>query len=211
MRLLPVLGLLLLSSLPGWGKLPAELSFKEGPINAVSLERNGERMILYRGKDAAEAVLLTHARRDLVEAVRPAAAGAHVVAPEKSRSALTQAEAFWEEFWKKRFNYYEQQVNKVPVRSLAVNRFVKEGEVVKWQGLEFSVMETPGYSRDAVTYLTEIGGKRIAFTGDLIWEGGRVFDLYSFQDAIPEARIGGYHGYGGRFGQWVASLQKLAA
>ena len=211
MRFLLVISLLLLAPLPGRGQLPAGISFTEGPVNTVSLERNGERMILYRGKDPAKVVLLTHARRDLVEAVRSAAAGARVVAPEKSRAALEQAETFWEQFWEKRFNYYGQQVNKVPVRSLAVNRLVKEGEVVKWQGLEFSVMETAGYSRDAVTYLTEIEGKRIAFTGDLIWEGGRVFDLYSFQDAIPEARIGGYHGYGGRFGQWVASLQKLAA
>ena len=209
MRLLPSFVALLICSLPGWGKLPAGLSLEEGAINAVSIQRNGERMSLYRATEPAKVVLLTHARRDLVEAIRPGAAGSRMVAPEKSRSALTQAEAFWQQFWKKRFNYYEQQVNKVPVQSLAVDRFVKEGDLVKWQDLELAVMETPGYSRDAVTYLTEIGGKRIAFTGDLIWEGGRVFDLYSFQDAIPEARIGGYHGYGGRFGQWVTSLQKL--
>ena len=209
MRLLPSFVALLICSLPGWGKLPAGLSLEEGAINAVSIQRNGERMSLYRAMEPAKVVLLTHARRDLVEAIRPGASGSRVVAPEKSRSALTQAETFWQQFWKKRFNYYEQQVNKVPVQSLAVDRFVKEGDLVKWQDLELAVMETPGYSRDAVTYLTEIGGKRIAFTGDLIWEGGRVFDLYSFQDAIPEARIGGYHGYGGRFGQWVTSLQKL--
>ena len=161
MRLLPSFVALLICSLPGWGKLPAGLSLEEGAINAVSIQRNGERMSLYRATEPAKVVLLTHARRDLVEAIRPGAAGSRMVAPEKSRSALTQAEAFWQQFWKKRFNYYEQQVNKVPVQSLAVDRFVKEGDLVKWQDLELAVMETPGYSRDAVTYLTEIGAYKL--------------------------------------------------
>jgi glyoxylase-like metal-dependent hydrolase (beta-lactamase superfamily II) len=60
-------------------------------------------------------------------------------------------------------------VNKAPVRALAVNRFVADDELVKWQGLEFRVLATDGYSRDAVTYLAEISGVRIAFAGDLLW------------------------------------------
>ena len=95
MRSLLVIGLLLLALLPGRGQLPAGISFTEGPLNTVSLERNGERLILYRGKAPANVVLLTHARRDLVEAVRSATTGARVVAPEKSRAALEQAEAFF--------------------------------------------------------------------------------------------------------------------
>lgn len=206
-------GLLALTAMMAWGQLPQGVTMVEGPINSVAIERGGERMVVYKGadKEPAKIALLTHARRDLVEAMRPAAELARVVAPEKSRPALEKPEEFWEQFWEKRFNYYEQQVNKVPVRALAVSQFVKEGDAVNWQGLEFEVLETEGYSRDAVSYLAEIDGKRIAFTGDLIWEGGRVFDLYSFQDAIPEAKIGGYHGYGGRIAQWVTSLQKVAA
>jgi glyoxylase-like metal-dependent hydrolase (beta-lactamase superfamily II) len=38
-----------------------------------------------------------------------------------------------------------------------------------------------------------------------------LFDLYSFQDAIPEAKVGGYHGYGGRLADLVASLRKVKA
>ena len=75
-----------------------------------------------------------------------------------------------------------------------MNRFVKEGEVVKWQGLEFSVMETPGYSRDAVTYLTEIEGKRIAFTGEE-WGFGyqatkKFLELARERRTVPDAGFG---------------------
>ena len=212
MRTSLTLGLLAAASCLGRAQLPEGITFEEGPINSVLITREDEQLALYRGQNPARTVLLTHARRDLVESLRAVAEVADlVIAPEKSRQALTRAEEFWEGFWGRRFNYYAQQVNKVPRKSLKVDRFVKEGETISWQGLEFQVMETEGYTRDAVCYLTQIGGKRVAFTGDLLWQGGRVFDLYSFQEAIPEARIGGYHGYGGRLGQWVASLQKLAA
>ena len=208
------LALLTAASCLGWARLPEGVTFREGPINSVVIARGSEQMALYRdrGMGPAQAVLLTHARRDLVESVRALAEKAElVVAPEKSRGALTRAEAFWQDFWDKRFNYYAQQVNKVPRRSLKVDRFVNEGDTIRWQGIEFQVMETEGYTRDAVCYLANIGGQRIAFTGDLLWQGGRVFDLYSFQEAIPEAQIGGYHGYGGRLAQWIESLEKLAA
>jgi len=42
-----------------------------------------------------------------------------------------------------------------------------------------------GYTRGSVTYLMEIGGKRIAFTGDLLRDDGKLLDLFSLQDAIP--------------------------
>jgi glyoxylase-like metal-dependent hydrolase (beta-lactamase superfamily II) len=34
-------------------------------------------------------------------------------------------------------------------------------------------------------------------------------DLYSLQDAVAEARIGGYHGYAGRIGDLITSLRKI--
>lgn len=210
MRTLSALGLLLLVTHIASADLPKRITFTAGTTNAVSIETNGKRAALYGGNGPAELVLLTHARRDLIEAIRPTAESApHVVASKASKAHLENAEQFWENFWDARFNYYQQQVNKVPTRSLKVDRYVGEGDSVKWQGLEFQVIDTVGYTRDAVTYLAEIDGKRLAFTGDLLWEGGRVFDLYSFQDAIPDAQIGGYHGYAGRLAQWIASLEKV--
>ncbi len=57
----------------------------------------------------------------------------------------------------------------------------------------------------------EIEGKQHAFVGDLILAGGHVRNLYSFQDEIRAAKIGGYHGYLGRLGRWIESLQRVAA
>ena len=69
---------------------------------------------------------------------------------------------------------------------------------------------TPGYTRGAVSYLLETGGKRIACTGDLIYGDGKLFDLYSLQDAVPEAKARGYHGYAARAGDLIRSLRAIA-
>ncbi len=192
-------------------KLPQGFSIKQGALNSASLNRNGKQLIVYgaESKKGAESVLLTHVRRDL--AIFASQAGNAVIAPESSVELLKNPQAHWDAWWNDRFNYYGQQVTKLPVRALTVKRTVKDGDEIDWEGLKIRILAIPGYTRDMVAYVTEIGGKRIAFTGDLIWDGGRVFDIYSFQDAIPEAKIGSYHGHGARFAPWIASLRKIAA
>ena len=63
----------------------------------------------------------------------------------------------------------------------------------------------------SVSFLVEWDGRKIAFTGDLLCDDGKLHDLFSLQDAIPAAHIGGYHGWAGRLGDTVASLNRLAA
>jgi len=45
----------------------------------------------------------------------------------------------------------------------------------------------------------------------VIYGNGNLFDLYSLQDAVSEAKISGYHGWAGRMGDLINSLQKVAA
>jgi glyoxylase-like metal-dependent hydrolase (beta-lactamase superfamily II) len=59
--------------------------------------------------------------------------------------------------------------------------------------------------------LIEIDGIKYAFVGDIIYGNGKLFDLYSLQDAVAEAKIGGYHGWAGRMGILIESLRKVAA
>jgi glyoxylase-like metal-dependent hydrolase (beta-lactamase superfamily II) len=190
------------------------VSFHRGSTNAVLVERDGKTLAIY-GIDAAqncEQVLLTHHRRDVVWKARMAIeAGAIAVAPEAERDSIEQPGKFWDAFTKNRFHDYAQQSTKILAEPLPVKRWVKEGDVVAWRGQRFEVLETPGYTRGAVSYLTTIDGKKLVFTGDLIYGDGQLFDLYSFQDAIAEANIRGYHGYGGRLAQLVTSLKKIAA
>jgi glyoxylase-like metal-dependent hydrolase (beta-lactamase superfamily II) len=59
-----------------------------------------------------------------------------------------------------------------------------------------------------VSYIADIDNKRFAFTGDLIYGDGKIFDLYSFQDSLKG--ILAYHGYAVRLGQLISSLKLIA-
>ena len=106
------------------------------------------------------------------------------------------------------YHDYYCQTTKFGFLPLKADRYVKGGDIIKWQGIDFRVLDTPGYTRGAVSYIAEIDGKKFAFTGDLIFGDGKIFDLYSFQDSFSEIR--GYHGYAARVGKLISSLQRIA-
>ncbi len=194
-------------------ELPEGVTLLRGPLNSVVIEKDGMRTAVYGAASAGvDMVLMTHMRRDATEFARKAAGDkGEVVAPKAVEAFLADPSVHWDAWWVDRFDYYQQQVTRLPIAALPVFQAVVEGDSVTGPGgLEFQILETPGHTREGLTYLCDLGGKKIAFSGDLILAGGRVPDLYSFQEAIPEAKIGGYHGYGGRLGQLIDSLEKLA-
>ncbi len=192
------------------------LTLVAGPVNGVLIDRGGKRLAVYGDPSnrpaAVDTVLFTHHRRDVVWAGRDLVrAGARAVVPEAESGQFSEVERFWSAFEHERFHDYSQRTTKVLAGPMPVSQTVRGGQVLTWEGLPIRVLDTPGYTRGSVTYLVELEGRRVAFTGDLILGDGKLLDLYSFQDAIPEARVDGYHGYGARLGDLIASLRKVAA
>jgi len=201
---------------PGLEEITPGLKVVPGAVNGTLLERNGKLLAFYgdpREQPAAvDTVLFTHHRRDVVWAGPGlVSAGAKAIVPRAEAASFTNAPSFWAEFASKRFHDYAQQTTKLLAERLPVAQSVRGGDTFHWQDISARVLDTPGYTRGAVTYLVELNGRRIAFTGDLIYGDGKVLDLYSFQDAIAEAKIGGYHGYAARLGDLLASLRQVAA
>ena len=174
--------------------------------NRCQIDANGKIFFVYSSGSKKSHVLLTHHRRDL-----GADFTGWVTAPEAERDHFEKTREYWAGMVTKRFHYYTQQSTKILVEPVKVSRWVKDGDEIIWQDLKFQVLATPGFTRGSVSYLSTIDGKRVAFTGDLIYGDGKIFDLYSFQDAIPEARVGGYHGYGARLADLISSLRKIKA
>jgi len=192
--------------------LPAGLEFQQGATNGLILVRGGKRLAIYGdplGKIArAEMVLLTHARRDVNWAADELIArGTQVMAPEGDR--FSGVEKVWEEiFDSKRLHDYENQGTKFGLKSFGS---VRRAERLDWEGVVIEPLSTPGYTRGAVSYSFEWGGKRVVATGDLIYAGARIFDLYSLQDAVPELKLRGYHGFASRMAELIASLERVLA
>jgi glyoxylase-like metal-dependent hydrolase (beta-lactamase superfamily II) len=197
-------------------EISAHLTFHPGPVNGVVVGDKSESVAVYSVPESmarrVSTVLLTSHRRDAVTAAEAAvAAGATIVAPVAERELFESTAEFWDGFWTKRFHDYAQQSTKILTAPLKVDRYVKDGDVFDDDGVTFRVLKTPGFTRGAVSYIVDIDGNRVAFTGDLIYGDGQLFDLYSFQDAIPEAKIGGYHGHASRLALLIPSLKKVAA
>ena len=196
--------------------LPKEIAILPGAVNGAAIERDG-RAIAFYGDPVGEfqnvdKVFLTHHRRDAVwAALDLASGGARVVAPALELPYLAEAEGFWNEFQGTRFHDYAQQSTKVLTTNLDVQEPARGGRSIEWKGLTIDVLDTPGYTRGSVSYLVEIGGRRVAFTGDLLFRGGKILDLYSLQDSIEETETRGYHGYAARAADVISSLRRLSA
>lgn len=129
---------------------------------------------------------------------------------------------FWQGFAQSRFHDYAQQTTKIVTKPINVFRTVKDGDVIDMDGLPIKVIDTPGYTRGSVSYIVKDKGVNVngvikdyeitvAFTGDLIYGDGKILDLYSLQDEIPEANLRGYHGYAARIADVIQSLDKVMA
>lgn len=197
-------------------RLPDEIRMLSGAVNGAVFTRDGANLVIYGDPTgelaSAEKVLFTHHRRDVVWAgLALAERGARVVAPVTESDYFAGAEDFWQQFRDDRFHDYAQQSTKILTTALPIDDPARGGRNIDWRGLKFEVLDTPGYTRGSVSYLVDVESKLVAFTGDLIYDGGRIFDLYSLQDSIGETETRGYHGYAARAADLLTSLRTLAA
>ena len=214
LALVPVLVLASLGCSGQLSDLPESLDVVQGPINGAVIERDEHRIAFYGDPEGSfgdiEKVFLTHHRRDVAwAALGPARRSARVVAPASELPIIANADGFWDEFQALRFHDYAQQSTKILTENLNVQEPATGGRTIDWRGLEIEVMDTPGFTRGSVSYLVDLEGTRVAFTGDLIYEGGRVLDLYSLQDSIEETETRGYHGYAARAADMIRSLRRV--
>jgi glyoxylase-like metal-dependent hydrolase (beta-lactamase superfamily II) len=184
-------------------------------VNGALIERSGKQLAVYgdpRPEPAqVEQVLFTHHRRDVVWAGRRLVEqGAKAVVPAAEQNLFNGVQQFWQDYETSRFHDYGQQSSKILTEPLEVAESIRDGRTIHWEGLQFAVIDTPGYTRGAVSYLAEIDGERVAFVGDLIYGEGQIHDVFSLQDAIPEANTRGYHGYAARAADVIQSLRKVA-
>jgi glyoxylase-like metal-dependent hydrolase (beta-lactamase superfamily II) len=185
-------------------RLPASIRFTTGPVNSVLI---GGHTAVYSSKTPVKRLLLTHARREAIGAIP---AGAEVLVPEGGLKLFAEPSSFWAAMETGHFHDYAQQSSKVPVSGIANLRPVQDGEAIPADGVRIRVITTPGYSPAAVSYLIEADGQRLVCTGDLIYGDGQLLDLFSLQDAVPEVKVRGYHGYAARAEALIKSLRAVA-
>ncbi|MCC6698798.1 MAG: MBL fold metallo-hydrolase [Candidatus Hydrogenedentes bacterium] len=195
----------------------------EGAVKTGVLVRDGRALLI----DCCETVSMERLRALGVEQVemicmtqhrRPNVMGAYrfveeqsaqAVVAEKDRALFEDVDAYWND-WHNRWHLYHFQPGpQVLPRRLPVSRIVIEGDTIKWRGLTLRVIETPGATEGAISYVVDVEGKSIAFIGDVMCGPGQIWDLYSLQKGFR--KVGDYHGFLGMREPLIESLHKLTA
>jgi glyoxylase-like metal-dependent hydrolase (beta-lactamase superfamily II) len=140
------------------------------------LDRLGEL-----GLDEITDVVVTHHHRDSAQGLaRAAAAGARIWVPPFERELFTDAAGFWQR--RRLDNTYEvRQEALTLLDSVAIAGTVDEYRARSYGGVELYALPTPGHTMGSVTYLAELDGRRVAFSGDLIHAPGEVWSLAALQ------------------------------
>ena len=150
-------------------------------------------------------ILYTHHHRDSTSGF-PLPKNASIGVPKAEEQWFNNVESFWNDS-KYRWHLYNcHPHNLMLTESIPITDTYTEGNQINWGNASISVLETPGHTDGSVTYLIDVDDKRFAFTGDLIYDEGKIWELYSLQKGQETTD---YHGFLGARDELRESLEKV--
>ncbi|GAA3773875.1 hypothetical protein GCM10022225_71880 [Plantactinospora mayteni] len=138
------------------------------------------------GVDRITDVLMTHHHRDQGQGLpRAAAEGIRIHVPPVERDLFGDVEEMWQS--RTLYNDYNLRQDRFSLlESVPVHDVVPEYRRRTYAGTTVEVVPTPGHTTGSVSYLVERDGRRLAFTGDLVYAPGKVWSLASTQWTYTE-------------------------
>jgi glyoxylase-like metal-dependent hydrolase (beta-lactamase superfamily II) len=126
-------------------------------------------------------VLITHHHRDQLGGLRRAVeAGIRVWVPPFEESLIAGVEEHWSR--RRTMNDYDLREDRFSlVESVAISGTVPEYRTERFGLFDVYTLPTPGHTVGSVTYLVEVDGRRLAFSGDLVYGAGKVWSLAATQ------------------------------
>ena len=176
-----------------WQRLSEHLYRFEDTCNVYALIQDGEAVLIDFGSGAVldhlseigasrvRAILHTHHHRDQCQGdLRAAAEGIPIWVPEHERRLFEQAELFWST--KQLFDMYNVRNTYFTLtHNVPVAGSLEDFGAWTWGQHSFTILPTPGHSLGSLTLLVEVDGRRVAFTGDLLYAAGKVLTMYDMQ------------------------------
>jgi glyoxylase-like metal-dependent hydrolase (beta-lactamase superfamily II) len=131
--------------------------------------------------DRVTDVLLTHHHRDVTQGLaRARAAGIRIWVPPTERDLIARADRHWQ--MRGIDNMYDLREDRFTLLDdVPIDGIVGEYRAARYAGIEVLTVPTPGHTPGSVSYLVELDGRRLAFTGDLIAAPGKIWSLAATQ------------------------------
>ena len=200
-----------------FSQLSHHLYVHHGHVNTGIL-RDGDRALLIDpsgttlrttlsdlGITDVEQILFTHHHRDSTTGF-PMSDNVRVGIPAKEAAWFSEVETFWNDSQYRWHLYNYRPHNLMLANPIPVTDTYAEGAQFEWGPASLTVLETLGHTDGSVTYLIDVDGERFAFSGDLIYDEGQLWELYSLQKG---QQTSDYHGFLGARDELTESLEKI--
>ncbi len=156
---------------------------RDGP-KAVLIDFGSGRVLDHLGSlgvNKVEWILHTHHHRDQCQGDRKAVSrGIPIAVPAHERHLFADAENFWRNRRVFHLYYVYNDFNTI-TRNITVARPLEDYTTLRWGRHDFHVQPTPGHTLGSITLLATIDGRRVAFSGDLLYAPGKIVNLFDTQ------------------------------
>ena len=194
-----------------FSQLSDHIFIHHGSIN-VGILRDGNRALLIDcgngsvrstlnalGITTINAVLFTHHHRDQVSGIGIVASDdTRIGVPSQERAWFESVETFWNDPQMRWHLYSYHPHNLMLAESVPVTDTYADSDSIQWGNAKIRVIDTPGHTDGSVSYTVEVDGLCFAFCGDLIYDTGQIWELYSLQKG---GETTDYHGFLGDRGR----------
>jgi len=202
-------------------RLSESLHVHQGVMN-VGILRDGNRALLIDpgpgevfdvmrslGIERVDLIVLTHHHRDQASGIGLLSdIETRIGVPEAERAYFEDVASYWNDpvYRWHLYNFHPHHL--MLTEPLHVHETYADGSSFDWGRAKISVLATPGHTDGSVSYIVDVDGQRTVFSGDLIYDEGKLWEIYSLQKGNGND-ITDYHGFLGARGQVVESLQKI--
>src|SRR5437870_2994762 len=126
-------------------------------------------------------ILHTHHHRDQCQGdFKAVERGIPIAVPAHERHLFADAENFWRNRRVFHLYYVRNDFNTI-TENIPVSRALADYSTLRWGTTDFFVLPTPGHTLGAVTLVAAIDGRKVAFSGDLMYAPGKIQNLYDTQ------------------------------
>lgn len=216
-RAFVVVGLLPLSAFAGFTEIEPDLFVWTDTCNAHVIRDGDAALMIDFGDGSAlehldeigvttlEWVLFTGHHRELLQGVGELDRSVTQVGVPKEEQALFETPtAFrkWHPKLRDEFSVHGSSYVRPPAVPVAVDRWLKDGEIFEWRGHSIRCLNTPGHSPGGMSYVMERDGKTSVFLGGVMHDGAKMTNWFDTEWD---------YGFGKGLDALIASVEKLAA
>ena len=115
--------------------------------------------------------------------------GSRIAVPEYERHLFEQAELFWQS-WRVWDNYDDRNNFLTIGHNIPVESTLDDYEMFRWGDSQFFVLPAKGHTSGSIALVAQIDGRLVVFTGDLIAQGGVLYQLHAMEYAYGDM-VGG--------------------